>query len=68
MVFRKYGTGDEMEGIREGYERALRKRAEKRLEDARDEFKTNIDATINEAKSFKYNANKDTKETQNEWE
>ena len=42
-----------MEGIRERYERYLRQREDKKLEDVRAKFWTKIDAVINDSKSYK---------------
>ena len=41
---------EEIEGMRERYERALRWRAADELEESREKNRTKIDASINEAK------------------
>ena len=53
-----YGKREEMKGIRERYERALRHRANEKLEEARAKFQTKITATINESKSCEAGADR----------
>ena len=54
--------------MRERYERALMQREADKSEEARDGFWTKIDAAINEAKSCKLDAKRDTKEIRKEKE
>ena len=68
MGFRREGTREETEGIRERYKRALRQRAAEESEKARAKFWTKIDAAINEANSCESGANKDAEEILREWE
>ena len=57
-----------MEGMSERYERYLRWRADEKLEEARENFLTKIDAAINQAKSCESDANRDVDESQRERE
>ena len=51
-----------MEGTRERYEKALRRRANEEFREARAKFWTKIDASINGAKSCESDAKRDVKE------
>ena len=55
-----------MEGTRERYKRALRWRAANELEEVRENFWTNANATTNEAKICKSDENRNTKDSQRE--
>ena len=50
--------------MREQYDRSLRWRIAKKLEESRDKFRTKIDDAINDANSCKSDANRDAKERQ----
>ena len=66
MVFVIYGEREEREGIREKCERLLREREDEKLEEARAKFCTKIATAINEAKSYKLGANRDSEEIRRE--
>ena len=51
-----------MEGTRERYEKALRRRANEELREARAKFWTKIYAAINEVKRFELDAKREAKE------
>ena len=57
-----------MEGMREPYERYLMWRGFDKLEEKKANIWTKINAAINEAKSFKLDAKKDSKDSQSEKE
>ena len=57
-----------MDGIRERYERVIRKSVGGKLEESRAEICTKIDATTKNPKSYKLGANRDANKIQMEQE